>query len=374
MSAYNINRSLLDIESAKTKIHFAFQQVLIGSSSPLIRLKLALTEFGLNKQDHLLFHGPTGSGKREIAKVILKQIKPQSTLLSIECSGLSEQSFKEHLFGKTKELTKSLEQQGMADYATIIYLSSFDKLSLTCQQEFLNSIQDSRFYKYGISYKPQPKVRFIISIEQDPYKLSSEGKLSSNLIKHFTILPKFPSLMEVNEDIPSIVNDYLNEIFGIIHVTPSAMEIITQQEWPANLTQLRKYLEQLKCYMREGMSIDETVVRFALGLETIEKKEYKKSSEELQALFFLMAMKIAIEQLKKEKKVVGIKTLAPLLQINGKKGFSTKQLSKLFKKYKEYFPSLVKSTELIKHESTLLEYRPLRLLLMSGQNGTSKFT
>jgi DNA-binding NtrC family response regulator len=99
-----------------------------------------------------------------------------------------------------------------------------------------------------------------------------------------------PSLRERREDIPRLVNHFLEKMYDkhgeiVKEVSNRAMEALLDYHWPGNVRELENAIE-MACILSEGQLIDVTDLR-----EEIVKNGHEQSDSRLESFLILSAIR-----------------------------------------------------------------------------------
>lgn len=201
----------------------------------------------------VIISGEVGTGKEQIAKALyLRSSMKNQPFIQIDCDLLSDK-----IWGYL------LNHHNSPLYGTdnTIFFKNVNALSEQQQKQLLIAIKDTEIYKRN---------RVIFSCIS-----SSEGTLDSNAMAFVNHLHCFiitlPALRNCPSRIDSIVNLYLNRLNidmakQILGVSPDAMEMLRNFDWPFNYTQLSRVMRNL-VIMETGPYIHSDDVREALNKE-----------------------------------------------------------------------------------------------------------
>jgi len=201
----------------------------------------------------VIISGEVGTGKEQIAKALyLRSSMKNQPFIQIDCDLLSDKIWGYFLNHHNSPL-----------YGTdnTIFFKNVNALSEQQQKQLLIAIKDTEIYKRN---------RVIFSCIS-----SSEGTLDSNAMAFVNHLHCFiitlPALRNCPSRIDSIVNLYLNRLNidmakQILGVSPDAMEMLRNFDWPFNYTQLSRVMRNL-VIMETGPYIHSDDVREALNKE-----------------------------------------------------------------------------------------------------------
>jgi len=205
---------------------------------------------------NVLIVGETGTGKEIIARAI-HQNSPRrdKPFIAVNCAAIPKDLLESELFGHEKgAFTGAVRQRTgyfeLADGGTLL-LDEIGEMSPEVQAKLLRAIETREFWRVGASKPIQVDVRIISSTNRDLEEAVREGKFREDLyyrLKVFTI--KVPPLRERREDIPLLVQHFIEEICKQnnrppIKISREAMDKLISYSWPGNVRQLRNVIESV---------------------------------------------------------------------------------------------------------------------------------
>ena len=197
---------------------------------------------------HVLFSGESGTGKRELAKLLHSHSDHSSERFTAAASAaLSEQDF-----SPNASTTLQLARPGT------VFLDEITDLSLPGQAGLL------RFLESCESKAARAKVRFIASTKRDLKRAVAEGKFLEGLDSFLGRYEcKVAPLRNRKDDLPVLIRNILVETGGMLELksVPSLPEKILGKllaySWPGNIRQLRAVIERL-IILSDGIEVRET--------------------------------------------------------------------------------------------------------------------
>ncbi len=239
----------------KSKLHERFnKQGIIGSSAALQRV-FVLLEKAIASTTTVLIQGETGTGKELIAKAIhyngpLKN-KP---FMAENCAALSENLLESELFGHVKgAFTGAVsDKKGLFELARggTVFLDEIADMPPAMQSKLLRVLQEGQVRPVGGSSYRRVDFRLISSANRDLYEEVKKGNFREDLFYRVQTFPiVIPPLRERQEDIALLASYFLGKYAAkftrpAVRLTPEALEILMQHDWPGNIRELEHEIER----------------------------------------------------------------------------------------------------------------------------------
>ncbi|MFY0760638.1 sigma 54-interacting transcriptional regulator [Metabacillus dongyingensis] len=204
----------------------------------------------------ILFLGPTGVGKSTFARTLHNQSnRIKEPFIEVNCSTIPESLFESEIFGYEPGSFTGGNKQGrqglieQADSGTL-FLDEIGELPLAMQAKLLKVLQEKKIKRIGGKKERVINFRLIAATNQDLEKMVNEGKFRLDLFYRLNVIPiQIPSLLERKEDIPILIQHYLqktNDKYQTLKkLHPSTYEVLTHYEWPGNIRELENLIERL---------------------------------------------------------------------------------------------------------------------------------
>ena len=226
---------------------------IIGKSSAMVEVFELVKQVAPSRAT-VLIEGESGTGKELIAKAIHRLSPRQDApLITVHCAALSPQLLESELFGHEKgAFTGAMERRigrfEAADGGTI-FLDEIGEIDASTQVKILRVLGERSFERVGSTRTVQVDVRLIAATNKDLKKLTEEGKFRDDLYFRLNVvLIKLPPLRERREDIPLLIQTFLNEFNRENHkkvrrFTEDAQQRLLTYHWPGNIRELRTAVE-----------------------------------------------------------------------------------------------------------------------------------
>jgi len=206
----------------------------------------------------VLVLGESGTGKELVATSIhensLRKSKP---FIKLNCAAIPAELLESELFGHEKGAftgaTKFKPGKfDMADEGTL-FLDEIGDMPLKLQSKILRVIQEKEFYRVGGSSTVKVDVRFIASTNQNLEKMVQEGAFREDLYYRLNVFTlHLPPLRERKEDIPLLVDRFLQDLPKKVEISSIALQMIMAYSWPGNIRELRNVIESAAVIAEDG--------------------------------------------------------------------------------------------------------------------------
>jgi DNA-binding NtrC family response regulator len=227
---------------------------IIGNS-PGIRTVYRVIEQSAPTSASVLIAGESGTGKELIAQTI-HEISPRATFpfVAINCAAIPETLLESEIFGHEKgAFTGATDRRtGVFELAHrgTLFLDEIAEMMPATQVKLLRVLQERTFRRLGGRQEISVDVRVIAATNVIPQDAVNNGKLREDLFYRLNVFAlDLPPLRERREDIPLLVQSFLNEFNrtngkAVRGVDQEAMYLMERYPWPGNIRELRNVIER----------------------------------------------------------------------------------------------------------------------------------
>jgi len=223
----------------------------VGKSPEFVKM-LGLIERVATSDTPVLLLGETGTGKEVLAGIVHKKSKrSQSSLIIVDCAGLTETLFESELFGHEKgSFTGAyVEKKGLVEMAHggTLFLDEIGEIPLSQQVKLLRLIETSTFRKVGGLEVLRANFRLVCATHRDLKRMVEEGTFRQDLYFRINSFPIYmPALRERKEDIGLIAESLLYRLSPDKKFTlaEDAVEFLKNYPFLGNIRELRNMLER----------------------------------------------------------------------------------------------------------------------------------
>ena len=216
----------------------------------------------------ILITGESGTGKEVIADLI-HALSPRSKarIIKINCAALPRELIESELFGSVKGAFTGAHQdrEGLFRQAEggSLFLDEISEMPVDTQSKLLRVLQDQEVRPVGGKASYKTNCRLVAATNRKPEEAIGDGKLREDLFYRISAISvHLPPLRERREDIMPLANTFLKRFAAqagrdIKGFTPSAVERLTNFDWPGNVRQLQNEVQRT-VLLSEGDEVDAT--------------------------------------------------------------------------------------------------------------------
>ena len=260
--------------SLRTKVQRKFE--LVGQSPAMQQLRQLIDTAGPTNS-RVLIGGENGTGKELVARAIhLQSARADRPFVAVNCAAIPETLIESELFGHEKgsfsgATSMKRGQFEQADGGTL-FLDEIGDMSLSTQAKVLRALQEQQFTRVGGTKLLKVDLRVLAASNKDLMKEIEKGAFREDLYYRLNVVPiVVPPLRERREDIPLLIRHFMKlhteeQGLRVKEITPEAMNVFQQYEWPGNIRELRNLIERLMI-MVAGPVIDTAQANMSLQVK-----------------------------------------------------------------------------------------------------------
>jgi DNA-binding NtrC family response regulator len=227
---------------------------IVGQSRAMNQIEHAIESVAATDAT-VLITGESGTGKELVARAIHDQSRRRfHPLVAIHCGALTDTLLESELFGHEKGAFTGAQYRKkgkfeIADGGTV-FLDEIGDISLRTQTDLLRVLQEHEITRVGGNQTIKVDFRCIAATNRDLEKLVADGTFRPDLFYRLNVFRiQIPPLRERREDIPLLVDHFLRKYSAqmnrkITRVSPAAMTLLQQYEWPGNIRELENAIER----------------------------------------------------------------------------------------------------------------------------------
>ena len=240
---------------------------IIGKSDRIVSL-LDLVAQVAPSRSTILVVGESGTGKELIAKAIHSASpRADKPFVAVNSGSIPVDLLESQLFGHVKGAFTSAiaSKKGLfevADQGTIFF-DEISTIGVETQAKLLRVIQEREFMRLGGTENIKVDVRIVAASNVDLLGLVRDGRFREDLYHRLNVIAlKLPPLRERREDIPSLLDHFLQQFSKennrpLGQFTREAMKLLMDYPWPGNVRELENVVERaVVLSSREEIDVD----------------------------------------------------------------------------------------------------------------------
>ena len=250
-----LDRTTLVRETASLKKRVSRKHEMVGQAPALEEVRELIAK-AAPTDARVLILGPNGSGKELVARAIHEQSKRSGgPFVEVNCAAIPSELIESELFGHEKgAFTSAIRQrQGKFEQADggTLFLDEIGDMSLPAQAKVLRALQENRITRVGGEKEIAVNVRVLAATNKDLRQEISAGHFREDLYHRLgVILIHVPALADRKSDIPLLTDKFLKDLASesgtkLKKITPEAIQVLQQHDWPGNIRELRNVVERL---------------------------------------------------------------------------------------------------------------------------------
>jgi two-component system nitrogen regulation response regulator NtrX len=276
----DLNRLLITIRNAMDKNSLSKEtrtlkkrvnkvQEMIGNSEGIIKIKETIEKVA-PIDTRVMITGDNGSGKELVARWIhAKSARNTGPLVEVNCAAIPGELIESELFGHEKgSFTSAIKQRiGKFEQANggTLFLDEIGDMSLNAQAKVLRALQEGKITRVGGDKDIAVDVRIVTATNKDLMKEVEEKTFRLDLYHRLNVIHiHVPSLNERREDIPLLVDQFLEDIaeeYGQVkkEIDKNAMDALQKHHWTGNIRELRNVVERLIILSGKSIVLEDVI-------------------------------------------------------------------------------------------------------------------
>ncbi len=203
----------------------------------------------------VLLEGESGTGKDVIARLIHSQSGwSAGPFVKVSCPAIPGTLLESELFGYEKGAFTGAygSKPGRVEMANrgTLFLDEIGEMDPLLQAKLLQLLQDSQFCRIGAQQDRHIEVRIVCATNRNLAEEIENGAFRQDLFYRINVLNiPLPSLRERSEDIPALVDYFLEqcrESYGVAArpVSATVVQKMKQYPWPGNIRELENVVRR----------------------------------------------------------------------------------------------------------------------------------
>jgi sigma-54 specific flagellar transcriptional regulator A len=231
--------------------------LIIGKSRAVTELRGLIRQAAISDASVLIL-GESGTGKELVARALhTESTRSSQQFVPVNCGAIPKELLESELFGHKKgaftgAISDRIGRFELANSGTL-FLDEIGDMPLEMQVKLLRVLQERVVDPVG-STKPLPvDVRVVAATHRDLDQYIERGDFREDLFYRLNVIPMIlPALRERREDIPDLIQHYLEKHASVDGETPifdgSLIEALCDYDWPGNIRELVNLVHRLSCF------------------------------------------------------------------------------------------------------------------------------
>jgi transcriptional regulator with PAS, ATPase and Fis domain len=206
----------------------------------------------------VLIRGESGTGKELVVNAIhFNSHRAKGPLVKVNCASIPE-TLLESEFGHEKGAFTSAAFRRIGRFEEAgggsLFLDEIAELAPTLQAKLLRAIQERTIERLGSNAPVRVAIRLIAATARNLEQAVEEGEFRDDLYYRLNVVTiPLPPLRERRQDIPTLVQHFLNRGGRKASITPQALAMLEEYHWPGNVRELENTIERALVLAREGI-------------------------------------------------------------------------------------------------------------------------
>lgn len=255
-----LKKRILELEN-KLETRYSFDRIIAKSS--ILRNTISLAEKVAPTDSTVLIEGETGTGKELFAQSIHNASpRKNKPFVAVNCSAFPKELLESEIFGHKRGAFTgaNLDKKGLFEEANegTLFLDEIGEMHFDLQAKLLRVLEEQSFTKIGDTKPTKVNVRIIAATNRDLLKEIQDEKFRNDLYYRISVFKiSIPSLRERKEDIPDLVNSFI-EYYSvkinkrIFKITEEFLEKVKTYSWPGNTRELKNVIERAVILSENG--------------------------------------------------------------------------------------------------------------------------
>lgn len=247
----NLNQKIKNREIADKKYNF---NNIVAQSKIMLDIFETVKRLA-NFNTTVLISGESGTGKELLARAIHdNSARKNKPFIAINCGAIPENLIESELFGHKKgAFTDAVrDKKGLFEEANggTIFLDEIAELPSHLQVKLLRVLQERKIRPVGEEQTADIDVRVLAASHKDLEEEVLNNNFRDDLFFRLNVVAMhIPALRERTEDIPVLIDFFLNKIgtrlgFKIEKIDAGAMQALLKYNWRGNVRELENCIER----------------------------------------------------------------------------------------------------------------------------------
>jgi two-component system, NtrC family, nitrogen regulation response regulator NtrX len=273
----DLNRLLITIRNAldksslitekkflQKKVNKSMVQEIVGTSKSIEFIKNTVEKIAPTDA-RVLINGKNGTGKELVARWLHEKSNRNSgPIIEVNCAAIPSELIESELFGHEKGSFTSAHKMKLGKFEQAnggtLFLDEIGDMSLSAQAKVLRALQENKITRVGGEKDISVDVRIVAATNKDLRLEIAKGNFREDLYHRLAVIViEVPALNDRREDIPQLVEYFLNKISEEYSmpkksVESAAMKLLQSHNWTGNIRELRNVIERLMILSKDKIT------------------------------------------------------------------------------------------------------------------------
>jgi len=254
-----------ETKTLRKKIYSKYEMI---GSSPAIKRVHELIDKIAPTDARVLITGENGTGKELVAHMIHeKSNRANAPFVEVNCAAIPSELIESELFGHEKgSFTSAIKQRiGKFEQANggTLFLDEIGDMSLAAQAKVLRALQENKIARVGGEKDITVNVRIIAATNKNLREEIEKQNFREDLYHRLSVIViNVPSLNERKEDIPDLVQYFIEKISQEYGIPPkkiedNAIKELQKKDYKGNIRELHNIVERLIILSNKTITLDD---------------------------------------------------------------------------------------------------------------------
>ena len=259
------------------------RDALLGTSAEIQAVRREIETAGMS-HSHVVIRGEVGAGKQVAARMLhASSPRADKPFVWLKCYGMSEESFRERLFGQLDSTSEGSisEGEGILRSAAggTLFLEEVEMLSRDCQNILAELLSTGRFTPVGASRSVDLDIRIVSSTLRPLADVARDDAFRMDLFYSLNVVEiVLPPLRERSDDIIALTSFFSDTLAARMGTEVPVLSALARRrflshDWPGNVMELRNTVERALIHRSYDNALGPNVEKFEVeSLAAIEQR------------------------------------------------------------------------------------------------------
>jgi PAS domain S-box-containing protein len=283
----------------------------------------------------IFLQGETGVGKEVLARTIHNMSnRKDAPFIKVNCAAIPESIMESELFGYSKGTFTGGNKEGkkglaLAAHKGTLFLDEIGDLPINLQAKLLQLLQEKQFTPLGETKPVKVDVRFIAATNRNLEDMVRQGTFREDLYYRLFVIPiTIPSLSERKEDIPFLINHFIDTYSQKYNLYKTfdkeVVQFFIDHKWKGNVRELQNTIERLVL----------TASAQHIELDHLPDKLLNTRTSQIDVIYGgKLNLKLEVEQFEKKIIIQALETSSTMKEASKKLGVDASTITRKVRKY-----------------------------------------